>query len=280
MEIGDYNPLRINRFTDNGAYLIDEAAEEVLLPNKYVAKDFAIGDVVDVFVYTDSMDRNVATTLKPLVKRGEFACLEVKDVSAHGAFMDWGLEKDLFVPFSEQEIKMKKGQWALVYAYLDSITKRVAASARIHLFINRDLSMLEEGQEVDLIIGETTINGIRAIIDQKHLGLIYENEVFEELLKGSHKKGFIKTIRPDGKIDLSLRKPGLEALEEGAEKIMQTLRAQGGKLPLHDKSSPEDIQAVLQMSKKNFKRSVGILYKQKLIELKGEEIILIDNSSS
>ncbi|PIB35222.1 hypothetical protein BFP72_07335 [Reichenbachiella sp. 5M10] len=274
MEIGEYNQLKVNRFTDNGAYLIDESAEEVLLPNKYVAEGLAIGDTIEVFVYTDSQDRNVATTLQPHAKRNEFACMRVKDVNQYGAFLDWGLEKDLFLPFSEQEKKLKPGQWVTVYTYLDSITKRVAASARIHLFVERDLSQLSEGQEVNLIIGETSINGIQTIIDQKYRGLIYENETFEELLKGSHKTGFIKQIRPDGKIDVTLRKAGIENLEEGAERIMKYLSSNNGQLSLHDKSSPEEIQSILSMSKKNFKRSVGILYKKKLILLGEEEITL------
>ncbi|RJE75104.1 GntR family transcriptional regulator [Reichenbachiella sp. MSK19-1] len=274
MEIGENNLLKVNRFTDNGAYLIDADHTEVLLPNKYVSEDLTIGDEIDVFVYTDSQDRNVATTLTPLAKRNQFACLQVKDVSQYGAFMDWGLEKDLFVPFSEQDRRLKPGQWNLVYLYLDSITKRVAASTRIHLFVARDIMDIEEGDEADIIIGETTINGIKTIINQKYLGLIYENETFEELNKGEKRKGYIKTIRPDGKIDVSLRKSGIEILEEGAEKIISYLNSHDGQLSLHDKSSPEEIQSVLQMSKKNFKRSIGILYKKKMIVIKDEEIVL------
>lgn len=272
MLIGEYNTLKVNRFTDNGAYLIDENLEEVLLPNKYVREGLEAGESIDVFVYTDSQDRNVATTLKPMAKIGEFACLRVKDVSQYGAFLDWGLEKDLFVPFSEQEHKLRKGQWATVYLYLDSITKRVAASARIHLFLSKEIADLSEGQEVNILIADTTINGIKVIIDQKYQGLVYENETFQELIKGSHTTGYIKKLREDGKIDISLRKGGMHDLEEGAQKIMEYLNANEGLLPLHDKSSPEEIQEVLQMSKKNFKRSVGILYKQRLVSLTNEEI--------
>lgn len=272
MQIGEYNTLKVNRFTDNGAYLIDEQLEEVLLPNKYVREGLEAGESLEVFVYTDSQDRNVATTLKPLAKIGEFACMRVKDLSQYGAFLDWGLEKDLFVPFSEQEHKLRKGQWATVFVYLDSITKRVAASARIHLFLSKEIGELAEGEEVDILIAETTINGIKVIINQKYQGLIYENETFEELIKGNHRKGYIKKLREDGKIDISLRKGGMHDLEEGAQKIMNYLDEHNGLLPLHDKSSPEEIQEILQMSKKNFKRSVGILYKQRLVALDNEEV--------
>ncbi|MCV9385834.1 CvfB family protein [Reichenbachiella ulvae] len=274
MHIGEFNTLKVNRFTDNGAYLIDEESEEVLLPNKYVAEGLEIGNEVKVFVYTDSQDRNVATTLTPLAQIKEFACMKVKDVSQYGAFLDWGLEKDLFVPFSEQDRRLKKGQWVTVYTYLDSITKRVAASARIHLFLSREIEGLTEGDEVEIVIGETTINGIRVIINQKYQGLLYENETFEELIKGSKRKAFIKKLREDGKIDVSLRKGGMHDLEAGAQKILDYLESHDGTLPLHDKSSPEEIQEMLQMSKKNFKKSLGILYKQKRIKLEDEEVKL------
>lgn len=274
MLIGEYNTLKVNRFTDNGAYLIDSESEEVLLPNKYVAQDLGIGDEIRVFVYTDSQDRNVATTLTPNAIIKEFACMKVKDTSQYGAFLDWGLEKDLFVPFSEQERKLRKGQWVTVYLYLDSITKRVAASARIHMFLSREVEGLSEGDEVDLIIGETTINGVRVIINQKFQGLLYENETFEELIKGSKRKGYIKKLREDAKIDVTLRKGGMHDLEAGAQKILDYLNSHNGHLPLHDKSSPEEIQELLQMSKKNFKKSIGILYKQKKISLDNQEVKL------
>lgn len=267
IEIGRYNTLTVARIVPPGAILVDEEETEVLLPNKYIPAQTKDGDELEVFVYTDSEDRPVATTLKPKVMRNEFACLEVIDVNNIGAFMDMGLEKDLLVPFSEQQKNMRPGQWHMVYVYLDQITKRLAASAKIHYYIESEHVELEKDEEVDLIVGETTPLGTAVIINNKYQGLIYENEVFQELLKGDKIKGFVKEVREDGKVDVSLRKTGLEQLEEGAATILKRLELNNGKLSIHDKSSPEEIQMMLQMSKKNFKRSLGILYKQKRVIL-------------
>ncbi|SMD31719.1 hypothetical protein SAMN04488029_0054 [Reichenbachiella faecimaris] len=275
IEIGKYNTLTIARIVPPGAILIDNEENEVLLPNKYVPEGAKDEDVLDVFVYTDSEDRIVATTLTPKVMRNEFACLEVKDVNNIGAFMDMGLEKDLLVPFSEQQKNMRPGQWHMVYVYLDQITKRLAGSAKVHYYIESENIELESNEEVDLIIGETTTLGTSVIVNNKYQGLVYENEVFQELLKGAKMKGFVKEVREDGKIDISLRKTGLEQLEDGAAKIIERLKLNNGTLALHDKSAPEEIQMMLQMSKKNFKRSLGILYKQKLVVLKDDAIQLI-----
>lgn len=274
IEIGRYNTLKVARLTSPGAILEDDDGAEVLLPNKYVPENTKDGDQLKVFVYTDSEDRPVATTLTPKVTRNAFACLEVKDVNAIGAFMDMGLEKDLLVPYSEQKKNMRLGQWHMVYVYLDQITKRLTASAKTHYYIEKENISLENGEEVDLIVGETTPLGVSVIINNRYQGLIYENEVFQELLKGEKIKGYVKEVRPDGKIDISLRKTGLEQLEDGAAKIMEQLQLHHGKLSLHDKSAPEEIQSLLQMSKKNFKRSLGILYKQKLITIHEEHISL------
>ena len=273
LEIGKKQRLIVERFTDNGAYLITPSGQEVLLPNKYV-DNLKKGDVVLVFVYTDSMDRPVATTETPKVMADQFACLEVKDTSTHGAFMDWGLEKDLFVPFKEQERKMKTGQWYLVYAFLDKLTKRMMASSYVHRYIKKDKIDLVEGDEVSIIVGNTTPNGTQVIVENLYQGLLYENEVFEELLMGSHRIGFVKKIREDGKLDISLRKTGMDNLEEGAQRILAALERNQGRLSLHDKSTPEEIQMILQMSKKNFKRSLGILYKAQRVVLVENEIKL------
>lgn len=274
IEIGRYNALEIARLVGPGAILKDDEENEVLLPNKYVPADSKPGDSLDVFVYTDSEDRPVATTLTPRVIRNEFACLEVKDVNNTGAFLDMGLEKDLLVPYSEQPKKMRPGQWHMVYVYLDQITKRLTASARIHYYIESEVTDLDENQEVDLIIGETTHLGTSVIVNNKYQGLVYENEVFQELLKGDKMKGFVKEIREDGKIDISLRKSGMEQLEDGASRIIERLKLNNGRLSVHDKSSPEEIQMMLQMSKKNFKRSLGILYKKRLVVLHDDGIEL------
>ncbi|WP_109829959.1 CvfB family protein [Reichenbachiella versicolor] len=275
METGTFNTLLVNRFTSNGAYLIDKEKNEVLLPNKYVQENLSEGDNIEVFIYTDSEDRLVATTIHPKVIRNQFACLEVKDTSSHGAFLDWGLEKDLFVPFKEQERKMRSGQWYLIYAYLDPLTKRMVASSYTHRYLSKKTSDLEEGSEVEIIIGTTSPFGIQVIVNNQFQGLLYENEVFEELLMGAKKIAYIKKIREDGKLDISLRKAGLENLEEGAQKILEALKRNSGTLALHDKSSPEEVQLILQMSKKNFKRSLGILYKLKKVNLNNKKISLI-----
>lgn len=275
IEIGRYNSLSIARIVPPGAILVDEDETEVLLPNKYVPEGAADGDELNVFVYTDSEDRPVATTLTPKVMRNEFACLEVKDVNNIGAFMDMGLEKDLLVPFSEQQKNMRPGQWHMVYVYLDQITKRLAASAKIHYYIESENIELENNEAVDLIVGETTPLGTSVIVNNKYKGLVYENEVFQELLKGEKIKGYVKEIREDGKVDISLRKIGMDQLEDGAAKILERLQLNNGQLSIHDKSSPEEIQMMLQMSKKNFKRSLGILYKQRLVVLKDNGIELV-----
>ncbi|MFY0628143.1 MAG: GntR family transcriptional regulator [Reichenbachiella sp.] len=272
IDIGSYNKLTINRFTDNGAYLIDDEGLEVLLPKKYLIEDHLKGKEIKVFVYTDSEDRPVATTETPLSLKNQFACLRVKDVNNIGAFLDWGLEKDLFVPFSQQDKNMRPAQWHLVYVYQDPSTDRLLASSKIHYYLSKDEIDLVEGQEVEVLIGNTNENGIQCIVNDSFQGLIYENEIFEDLLKGTIRTAFVKKVREDRKIDIYLRKTGLENLEEGSKKIMEALDRNNGSLPLHDKSDPDEIQMMLQMSKKNFKRSLGILYKKKLVHLKDNSI--------
>lgn len=267
MKLGTYNRLEVLRDTSVGLFLGDQSDNEVLLPNKYVPVNTKTGHMLDVFVYTDSEDRPIATTLRPFIKLGEFACLRVKDVSNVGAFLDWGLEKDLLVPFREQKDKMKLGKSYIVYLRLDEITQRLVATAKLHKVFDQETKALEEGQEVDLIIGEGTDIGIEVVINHRYRGMLYRNEIFQDVMFGDPVKGYIKQVREDGKIDVSLRKMGMENLEEGAQKILNELKANDGYLALHDKSDPEDIQFQLEMSKKNFKRSLGTLYKKKLVVL-------------
>ncbi|MDH5609910.1 MAG: S1-like domain-containing RNA-binding protein [Cyclobacteriaceae bacterium] len=274
IELGINQTLKIRRTATPGIYLADEEGNEVLLPNRYITPVMKIGQSLNVFVYSDSEDRPVATTQVPLIFRNEFAYLKVKDVNAVGAFLDWGLEKDLLVPFRQQNQRMVPGQWYLVYLYLDVTTQRLAATTRVNSIFDKDSSPLEAGQEVDLLIAGSTEKGTKVVINNRYQGLIYSGDLFHDLLPGDRTKGFIRLIRPDKKIDVSLRKQGLENLEEGAQHILDELRHNGGFLPLTDSSSPEDIRLQLQMSKKNFKRSVGILYKQKWIALKPDGIRL------
>jgi len=274
IEIGKYNTLKIVRDTQVGLYLSD-GKEDILLPNKYVPREFELDEELIVFVYLDHEERPVATTLEPYIYLNEFALLRVNYTNKFGAFMDWGLEKDLFVPFREQARPMEKGKRYLVYMYLDEKSNRLAASSKINQFLSNDELTVEQGEEVDLIVSHITDMGINVIINEQHKGLMYKDEVYEDLRTGDRIKGFIKTIRPDNKIDVTLQKSGFEGIEPNAEKILDELRGNRGFLRLNDDSHPEDIKSVLKMSKKTFKKAIGTLYKQKLIEIKKDGIYLI-----
>jgi predicted RNA-binding protein (virulence factor B family) len=273
MELGKFNTLKILRDTRVGLFLGDEN-QDVLLPNKYVPKKFEIGEELDVFVYLDHEERITATTLKPYIQLGEFAYLKVNYTNEFGAFLDWGLEKDLFVPFKEQARKMETGKRYLVYMYLDEKSNRLVASSKLNQFLESENIELEVGQQVDLIVSHITELGINVIINSTYKGLLYKDEVFENLSPGKKLKGYIKTIRPDKKIDVALTKQGFEAVEEHAQKILDELRASKGFLRLNDNSHPEEVKTVLKMSKKSFKKAIGSLYKQKLISIKEDGIYL------
>ncbi len=273
IEIGKYNTLEILRDTRVGLFLGDEN-KDVLLPNKYVPKQFEIGDKIQVFVYLDHEERITATTLKPYIHLNEFAYLKVNYINEFGAFLDWGLEKDLFVPFKEQARKMEEGKRYLVFMYLDEKTDRLVASSKLNQFLKHENVELELDQEVDLIVSHITELGINVIINSKYKGLLYKDEVFENLSPGKKIKGYIKNIREDKKIDVSLNKSGFEGIEENAQKVLDELQTSNGFLRLHDKSHPEEIKTVLKMSKKIFKKAIGTLYKQKLITIKEDGIYL------
>jgi len=275
MKIGQFNTLTISRQTQVGLFLTN-GKEDVLLPNKYVPKVFEIGEEMSVFVYLDHEERPVATTLVPYVVLNEFALLRVNYVNQVGAFLDWGMEKDILVPYKEQARPMEKGKRYLVYLYLDEKTNRLVASSKTNQFLDNDKINLEKNEEVDLIISHITEIGINVIINQKHKGLIYKDEVYDDAIRtGDKMKGYIKNVRPDGKIDVSLHKLGFENIEPNSEIILNELRASRGFLRLNDNSNPEDIKTVLKMSKKTFKKAIGLLYKQKLIEIKEDGIHLI-----
>ena len=274
IQIGDYNTLQILRDTKVGLYLGDEN-EAILLPKKYVPKDFFIGADITVFVYLDHEERPVATTLKPYIRLNEFAHLKVNYINKFGAFLDWGLEKDLFVPFKEQARPMEEGKRYLVYMFIDEKTNRLVASSKTNQFLSNEDLDLQRNEEVDILISHITEAGINVIINQKHKGLVYKNEVYTEVKPGMKTKGYIKNIRPDGKIDVLLRKVGVDAIEPSSQIILDELKANRGFLRLTDNSHPEDIKTVLKMSKKNFKKAVGNLYKQKLIDIKEDGIYLV-----
>jgi len=275
MKIGQFNTLKIDRDTQVGLFLTN-GKEDVLLPNKYVPKVFEIGEEITVFVYLDHEERPVATTLVPYIFLNEFALLRVNYVNQVGAFMDWGMEKDILVPFKEQARPMEKGKRYLVYLYLDEKTNRLVASSKTNQFLNNENVALEKNEEVDLIISHITEIGINVIINQKHKGLVYKDEVYNDAIRtGDKMKGYIKTVRQDGKIDVSLQVQGFESIEPNSEIILNELRASRGFLRLNDNSNPEDIKTVLKMSKKTFKKAIGLLYKEKMIEIKDDGIHLL-----
>jgi len=274
IQLGEFHDLIIIRETDHGIYLENEEGDEVLLPNKYVPETWMVHDKIKVFVYLDHDERPVATTLKPKIKRDQFANLTCVEVSKFGAFLDWGLEKHLFVPFKEQVIPMQKGERYLVFCYLDLETERLAASSKVHSFLDNSVLTVKPFEEVDLLVSNQTDLGFNVIINQLHLGLIYQDEVFKPLHIGDEIKGFIKKIREDNKIDISLQRPGYRSIEPNAQKILDKLKTAGGFIDLTDKSAPDDIKNRLQMSKKSFKKAVGTLYKQRLIEIREDGLLL------
>ncbi|GAB1856843.1 S1-like domain-containing RNA-binding protein [Flavobacteriaceae bacterium MHTCC 0001] len=274
MELGEINTLEILRETDHGIYLIDTNDEQVLLPNRYVPPQFKIWDKIDVFVYLDNEERPIATTEIPYVKKGEYAFLRCNQVTDFGAFLDWGLVKELFCPFKEQAFKMKPGGWYLVYCYLDEKTNRLVASSKTNRFLDNKVLTVEQFEEVDLIVSHPSDIGWNVIVNKKHTGLIFKDNVFKDISVGDTLKGVIKKIRPGNKLDISLEKIGYRNIEPNAERILKELKDNGGFLNLTDKSNPEDIKAVLEMSKKTFKKALGSLYKQRLIEIKPNGIFL------
>ncbi|AJR04370.1 CvfB family protein [Siansivirga zeaxanthinifaciens] len=275
IQIGQINTLEILRETDHGMYLVDEDDNQVLLPNRYVPESFKIWDKLDVFVYLDNEERPVATTDMPYIKLGEFALLRCSEVTEHGAFLDWGLVKQLFCPFKEQAFKMKPKGWYLVYCYLDEKTGRLAASSKTNSFLDNKELTVKQFEEVDLIVSHPSDIGMNVIVNKKHMGLIYNDNIFTDLSVGDKLKGIVKKIRPGNKLDISLGQIGYRNIEPNADRIMQELQDNSGYLNLTDKSDPEAIKDILQMSKKNFKKAVGTLYKQRQIEIKDDGIYLL-----
>ncbi len=280
IEIGIYNELLILRQTSVGLFLGDEDGEEVLLPNKYCSENMKIEEKIKVFVYRDSSEKKIATTLTPGIVLNEFALLQVNAVSVVGAFLDWGLEKDLMVPFREQRQKMEKNRWYIVYLDLDTKTDRLYASNRIEKFLQNEEISLKENEEVDLLILQKTDLGYSVIVNSAHKGLIFENEVFRDLNIGDRMKGYVKKLREDNKIDISIQPIGYKNFNDAnSEMIYNTLTENGGFLPITDRSTPEEIYSTLGMCKKAFKRSLGALYKQRKIDIQSEGIKLISNET-
>lgn len=276
MELGKINKLTIVRPTEYGYFLEDEEGNEVLLPNAYVTDELKLQDTIEVFLYNDSEDRITATTLMPYVQLEEFAYLKVKEVNNIGAFMDWGLPKDLLVPFSEQHKRMKEGEWHLIFMLKDEMTDRLIGSAKINNYLYFDDIDLKTGDEVDLLLYDKTDLGMNAIVNNMYKGLIFSSDIHKSIKPGDKIKGYVKKVRDDGKIDLSLEPIGFkQSIDKNTSVLLDALQANNGFLNLTDKSLPGDINRILGMSKKAFKRAVGNLYKQKKITLSEKGIKLV-----
>jgi len=274
IEIGIFQNLQAVRSTPHGMILHDAEGDDVLLPKKYQPAQLQEGDQIEVFVYTDSEDWPVATTQQPLAVRNQFAYLTVKEVSSLGAWMDIGLDKDLLVPFSEQPSKLQTGESYPIYVYLDEATNRLVGSARLRRFLDQFELSVSEGEEVNLFLTGRSDLGMKAVVNERHEGLIFDSDIFRPLQPGQRLRGYIKKIREDNKLDLQLQPQGYAKVEPNADKILQELREAGGFLPLHDKSNPDAIRERLHMSKKTFKKAIGGLYKQGQIALESNGIRL------
>lgn len=267
LNLGQLNTLKASRQTDNGIYLIDDEFNEVLLPNKYIPEDLEIGDHLEVFLYKDSEDRLIATTLTPKVMLGGYAALKAKAVGTYGAFFDWGLEKDLMVPYRQQARRVNEGQTYVVYVYLDEMTNRLAGSTKINKTFKDTTVNLSVGDRVKLLPYAISDIGISVVVDNAYHGMLFSNEVFENVEIAKEITGYVKKVRDDNKIDVSLNRQGYKSVDDNVQKLLQVLIDHNGELNLNDKSSPEDIADKLGMSKKIFKKSVGALYKQKQLEI-------------
>ncbi|MCB9234767.1 MAG: GntR family transcriptional regulator [Bacteroidia bacterium] len=273
--IGKHHVLHALRDTQFGFFLGDSAGNEVLLPKKYVPEDLEEGEPIMVFVYLDSENRPVATTLQPKVLPGEFAALQARQVNEVGAFMDWGLEKDLFVPFKEQQDRMEPGKWYIVRPYLDAVTGRLVGTTRRNRFLDFNKVPLVPGEEVNLLICESTDLGVKVVINNRYGGMLYHNQIFQKIEIGQRIKGYVKEVREGNKVDVTLQKQGFEHLDEFATQILKALEKNKGFLPLTDKSDPEEVKARLQMSKKTFKKALGGLYKKRLVRLEEDGVYLV-----
>lgn len=272
IKLGNYNTLKILRETGVGLFLGDDDVDDLLLPTKYVPEQYEVGEEIRVFCYLDHEERPIATTLEPMIKRGEFAYLQVAAVSDFGAFMEWGLEKHLLVPFREQVRPFKAGEWYIVYCYLDEKTFRLVGSNRTNKFLDNSELQVTPNEEVDLLLSRESNLGWDVIVNGKHKGLIFSSEVHRNLKAGDRIKGYVKQIRPDQKLDIVLQPIGPDHIKPAAQLIYDKLLQENGFINLHDKSNPEDIKHMFQMSKKTFKKAIGNLYKEKRITIEKDGI--------
>jgi predicted RNA-binding protein (virulence factor B family) len=275
VELGKMNLLEVVKTVDFGVYLDGHDDGEILLPARYVPEGCKPGDSLNVFIYLDNEERLIATTLQPHVMVGEFAALEVAWVNEFGAFLDWGLMKDLFCPFREQKMKMQKGRRYVIHAHLDEESYRIMASAKVERYLSKEMPAYRPGQEVDVMVWQHTDLGFKVIVENRFSGLVYQNEVFTPLETGEHLRAYVKQVRPDGKIDLSLQKYGAAKVGDFTTQLTDYLKAHDGFTPLGDKSAAEDIYNTFGVSKKTFKKSVGELYKKRFIQIEEDGIRLL-----
>ncbi len=281
IRLGKRNRLEVLREVDFGVYLDGGEIGDILLPRRYVPENCKIGDIVDVFLYLDSEERLTATTEHPLVEVGKFAYLQVKWTNEFGAYLDWGLMKDLFCPFREQKMRMQQGHSYIVYCYIDTVTYRITASAKVEKFLSKEIPPYEQGECVEILVQQKTDLGFKAIVEGRFGGLIYGNEVFSDIHAGDRLSAYIKQVREDGKIDLTLQPHGKELVEGFSERLLNyMLSVDSGFIPFHDKTPAEDIYAKFQVSKKTFKRAVGDLYKHRLIKISDEGLELTKKGRS
>lgn len=274
VNLGKFNQLEVVKEVDFGVYLDGGDDGEILLPTRYVPDDCQPGDMLNVFIYLDNEERLIATTLTPLVQVGEFAYLEVAWVNQFGAFLNWGLMKDLFVPFREQKMKMQVGRGYIIYAYVDEESYRIVASAKVERYLSKEMPEYKEGELVDILIWQKTDLGFKAIVDNKYSGLLYQNEIFQSIETGMRMKAYVKQVRDDAKIDLELQRGGARKVDDFAEVLLQYLEEHEGRTSIHDKSEADEIYETFGVSKKTFKKAVGELYKKRLIVLEEQGIRL------
>jgi predicted RNA-binding protein (virulence factor B family) len=275
INLGEVNNLLVNRGSAMGFFLIDTSGEEVFLPFKYAPDNLQLKDVIDVFVYNDSEDKIIATTQTPKITINSFAALKVVDAASFGAFMDWGLDKDLLVPFKEQAAKMYDHKSYVVYLFLDETSDRLVATTKLNRYLDNTDCDLKANQEVDLLIFEDFDLGYFAIINNKYKGLIYNNEIYSPIKVGDSLKGYVKQIKEGNLIDLSLQKIGFENVDINSQLILDYLKKHNGVIALHDNSDPDDIRRLLGMSKKTFKKAIGVLYRQKLVKIEATQTVLV-----
>lgn len=278
LHAGSYHDLKVNRISDHGLYLIDEeSGEEVLLPNRYVSLSDREGDIKEVFIYHDSENRLIATTEKPLAIAGEAAYLEVVDKNVHGAFLAWGITaKDLFIPNSNQMYRLEPGRKYIVFLYRDNVSGRVVATTKLNTYISNASITVEPGQEVDILVAQRLDMGFRVIINNRHWGMLYDNQLFRRVAIGDRTTAYVRKVTEDNRIDVSLQQEGFDEVKKSAQRLLDIVREAGGALDLNDSSSPELVRDKTQMSKKVFKRSLGYLLSHSQVRMEDDGIRLND----